>query len=1053
MKEISISSAISKLHSIIVSFFLFIFLSLVIIFISIINGVEIKSLNFPSFNIEKLYIKWDKKLIVTAQSIEIKTSKETTTKFNYKKNLKTGFKILRNTYDLSNLVQEIDIKKIAINDLDISFRYKIGENSFLSIKSNKIKVLCKIKAEKDRTFIHINQFYDTKKQFHLNGLAIIDNKKEEISSKLQIHILNDADLSLYLYANTDKLEYNLKSHKSINDLSKIIKLLNIPKDINLWVYDAIKVKDANLKSLYGSINLVHPDDMMKHIYADADFDNLEYTFNTKLAPITTSNAHLIFDKGILHIRFKNGKFHNQDLNNSYADIDFNPDKYLLTLHFKDLLSLDSDVLNLLKTYNVNIPFMQTSSKVDTNLFVYLKLENSKTDVDGNFTLKQGTFLYKNMNLDASNGFVTLDGSHVDIQRLKLSYKDSIDTNVSGILNVNKRVGKLDIDINKMNFSHLMLKPSKAKAHLTYLVAPNEDSIIVPPLFFDYKGDEIKTDAFNLKFNIETLYAKLSKFQVSMSDKISGYLWGDIDLDKLIANLNLDIFKLQYKKMQLDQTLLPLFIKYDKKLQISTVNKTFFKTKDNKVILSPIQVIYDAGKFKIANANISIVDMLNTNFTLNYDTNTSSGNVLLQKVDLKNEYLKSFFNKHETYTLNVSTKNTNTEIFMDKYNTKFILQENGLWALSCQDFSKIYKNVPLFKDYNITDGNMTVASTSQDDSLFFSGTVKYPYKLLVKDNVPLDIYKVNGIYSPEKIDFKINNDLQVEVNKGIKLSSNNIGFNIPEFVKFNNEHKINTDSKEAISIDLKAKNSYLYFKEDRKMLADELDVQYFNSDITAQLKHKKGTAGFNLNKYGMFYLHGKNFDDMFMEKLFATSKFSQGALSFTFNGAFDDFSGIIEINNSILKEYKALNNVFAFVNTVPSLVTFSVPDYSQKGLHVKNMYVGFIAKKGLYDLSDLSLISQEIKINGKGTMNLRSDTLDLNLNLKTDLGSKASKIPIVGYILFGKDSISTSLKVTGSIYDPDVSTTVAKDIISAPLNIIKRTLMLPIELFSPSEKEE
>ena len=89
----------------------------------------------------------------------------------------------------------------------------------------------------------------------------------------------------------------------------------------------------------------------------------------------------------------------------------------------------------------------------------------------------------------------------------------------------------------------------------------------------------------------------------MSDKISGYLWGDIDLDKLIANLNLDIFKLQYKKMQLDQTLLPLFIKYDKKLQISTVNKTFFKTKDNKVILSPIQVIYDAGKFKIEELGI------------------------------------------------------------------------------------------------------------------------------------------------------------------------------------------------------------------------------------------------------------------------------------------------------------------------------------------------------------------------------------------------------------------------------------------------------------------
>ena len=237
-----------------------------------------------------------------------------------------------------------------------------------------------------------------------------------------------------------------------------------------------------------------------------------------------------------------------------------------------------------------------------------------------------------------------------------------------------------------------------------------------------------------------------------------------------------------------------------------------------------------------------------------------------------------------------------------------------------------------------------------------------------------------------------------------------------------------------------------------MLADTLNAQYFNSEVTAQLKYKQGKAGFNLNRYGIFYLYGSNFNDSFMEKLFATSKFSKGALSFTFNGAFDDFSGIIEIENTILKEYKALNNVFAFVNTVPSLVTFSVPDYSQKGLHVENMYVGFTAKKGLYDLSDLSLTSKEIKIDGKGSMNLNVDTLDLDLNLKTDLGSKASKIPIVGYILFGKKSISTSLKVTGSIYDPSVSTTVAKDIITAPLNIIKRTLLLPVELISPSNNQ-
>ena len=85
-------------------------------------------------------------------------------------------------YEFSDLVQEIDIKKITINDANISFRYKIGEDSFLSIKSGKIKALCKIEAQKNRSIVYINQFENTKEQFHIYGIAIIDNTKEEITS-------------------------------------------------------------------------------------------------------------------------------------------------------------------------------------------------------------------------------------------------------------------------------------------------------------------------------------------------------------------------------------------------------------------------------------------------------------------------------------------------------------------------------------------------------------------------------------------------------------------------------------------------------------------------------------------------------------------------------------------------------------------------------------------------------------------------------------------------------------------------------------------------------
>jgi hypothetical protein len=1021
-----------------------------VIFISILNGVEINYLNFTSLIVEKLYIKWDQKLIIRAQNIQIKLPKKSEKELDYKKRVKDGFDILKNLHQVSDLLQEVDLKSVVINDMNIAFKYKIGEKSFLKADTKVLHILCDIDATKDKSILYIKQFKNRAKTFNLHGVAILDNKKEEISSQLHVNVLNDANLTLSIYMNSKTLFYNIESHNPIKDLPYITKITHLPSYLNRWIYDAIKMKNAHIHKLYGFVEVSKPEKFIKNIYADADLENLQYTFDTRLAPIITTNTNLVFSDGVLHIYPKDAKFHAQELTKSYLDINLNPDKNLLNLYLQDFLSLDSDMLNLLKTYEVIIPFMQTSSKIDTHLNLTIKLADFDVDANGTFAIDHGGFIYKNLNLDASNGFVSLKGSQVDVKNLTLAYKDNFETSVSGFLNPKKHQGRLEADLTKLYIGELSLA-KKEKMHIIYNVLPNEDQILVSQSALKYKDDEYNLESFNLKFNLDTLLAKISTVQITVKNRLSAYLWGNINLNNLTADLNLDILKFQYKTIKLNQTVLPLSIKVNKDIEISAANKSAWKIKDNELFMSPTKILYSNDKIQIAKADVRVTDSMSSTFALNYDLNKSFAQVVLQKVTLKNEFLQKFFNKDESYYVTIDKSQKDTAISFNRYNTTLLLKENDLWSLTCKDFSKIYKNVPLFRDYDVTNGQITLSSTANDGEFLFDGELRYPYKFLVKDNIPQDKYRFSGKYNDDKTDLTINNELHVTLNNGIKITSNHFGFNVPEFVKFKNEHQL-PDTKEQTPLIVQAKDSYLYFRDDRKMLADTLNIQYFNSELTAQIKHDKGKAGFNLNKYGIFYLHGSNFDDIFMEKLFATSKFSKGALSFIFNGAFEEFSGIIEIQNTILKEYKALNNVFAFVNTVPSLVTFSVPDYSQKGLHVENMYVGFTSKKGLYDLSDLSLKSKEIKIYGKGNMDLNADTLDLDLNLKSDLGSKASKIPIVGYILFGKESVSTSLKVKGSIYDPDVSTSVAKDMIIAPLNIIKRTLLLPIELFSPSKKE-
>jgi hypothetical protein len=163
---------------------------------------------------------------------------------------------------------------------------------------------------------------------------------------------------------------------------------------------------------------------------------------------------------------------------------------------------------------------------------------------------------------------------------------------------------------------------------------------------------------------------------------------------------------------------------------------------------------------------------------------------------------------------------------------------------------------------------------------------------------------------------------------------------------------------------------------------------------------------------------------------------------------------MRVENTILKDYKVLNNVLAFVNTVPSLATFSLPNYNRQGLPVKEGYAHFTYDHNVVHVDNFTLNSPEMKILGEGKADMKSLTLNGALTLKTDLGSVLGKVPMVGYILLGDDgSLSTTLTLSGKLDDPKVDTAIAKEIVTAPFNILKRTLVYPFLWMIPDEKKK
>jgi hypothetical protein len=71
---------------------------------------------------------------------------------------------------------------------------------------------------------------------------------------------------------------------------------------------------------------------------------------------------------------------------------------------------------------------------------------------------------------------------------------------------------------------------------------------------------------------------------------------------------------------------------------------------------------------------------------------------------------------------------------------------------------------------------------------------------------------------------------------------------------------------------------------------------------------------------------------------------------------------------------------------------------------------------------------------------------MDVNLKTQAGKNLGKIPVLGYVLAGKDEDeSLSLKIKGGLNDPDVDYSLVKNIVVYPAEILYRTLKLPFHL--------
>jgi len=625
--------------------FFFLLFIVVLIFSSLFLGIKINSFSFGNVSISQFYIKFDKKLIVDIENIEIKSKKSNVN--NSYEDLKKNIELLPT---ILKFFKQIDVRRLKIDGNE--FTIALNEES-LYLDNKFINVSSNLDFLSNEVIFDLYSLYLKDIDLMLTGKVKVDYFNEKLDLLGQYHYQDlQGDVTLDINEKLANFSLNSQEFESLKFLKKFFRLSKVAES---WMYDNVQGK-LQLKEFYGSFDLEKNKIIEKSLYGQAVIKDAEIKFHKDVKKIDTKQIDVFFEDNKLTLNLIEPVFENIKIDGSYVhinDIASSKNGNIVVNIEAKKAKLDDRILNILNAYNINLPIVQKIGTTDATVKLIIPYaKNKKMDIKGKFILSKSDILLQEFPFSITKAIVILDNSKVTISNADIKYKNMIHANLDFVINTNTSSAKGNVLIK----SFLIEDKTDKIVHIT-----NKKS----PLFFSYKDNvNIKLDAINTDI------------------KISDFLYVDIDkLSSIYKYSNL------LKKIGIKNGDLSLKIKDENNISFtSSINGLDFPIESNSKKITALEV---KGLIKDDYVKVNSLD----------------NNI---KVEIKNKEIFLFLNNtdvvintkessnKELPLLNINAKNLKFKIDNDVYNLK---TAKAILKPKLISFSADVKNLdlPILKD--------------------------------------------------------------------------------------------------------------------------------------------------------------------------------------------------------------------------------------------------------------------------------------------------------------------------------------------------------------------